>query len=250
MIMTRREWLAAAGTTGALAFLGSNSRVSAQDPVPNARPTSPTEEITPGQYALNLGDARDGLLYVPRGYKTGIAAPLVVMLHGAGGAGSSAISRFPLADEFGFIMLAPDSRDERTWDALLSGFGPDAQFIGTALRYTLARCTVDPRRMALAGISDGASYALSLGIGAGDVFSGIIAFSPGVMTPIDVRGKPRIFISHGTSDAVMPIDITSRRFVTRLTALGYDVTYREFDGGHTVPPPIAHQAFEWFAVGR
>ena len=251
MIMTRRELLAAAGTTGALAFLGSNSGVSAgQDAGPNARPTSPEENITPGQHALNLGDARDGLLYVPRGYKTGVAAPLIVMLHGAGGSGYSAISRFSLADEFGFIMLAPDSRDERTWDALLSGFGPDAEFIGTALRYTFARCRVDPQRVGLAGVSDGASYALSLGIGAGDVFSRIIAFSPGAMRPNDVRGKPHIFISHGTSDPVMPIDITSRRFVTRLKALGYDVTYREFDGGHSTPPSIAHEAFEWFAVGH
>ncbi len=63
-----------------------------------------------------------------------------------------------------------------------------------------------------------------------------MAFSPGVMQPIEVHGKPRIFISHGISDQVMPIDVTSRTFVPRLKKLGYDVTYREYEGRHGVPP--------------
>ena len=45
-------------------------------------------EITPGQHDLKLGDAdRDGLLYIPRGYQPDDAAPLMVMLHGAGNTG-------------------------------------------------------------------------------------------------------------------------------------------------------------------
>jgi phospholipase/carboxylesterase len=29
---------------------------------------------------------------------------------------------------------------------------------------------------------------------------------------------------------------------------GYDVRYREFDGGHTVPPAIAREAFAWLTA--
>jgi phospholipase/carboxylesterase len=108
---------------------------------------------------------------------------------------------------------------------------------------------VDRRRLALAGFSDGASYALSLGIGNGDVFTHIMALSPGVMSPAVVAGKPRIFISHGTGDRVMPIDDTSRRFVPRLKALDYDVTYREFDGRHTLTPEVRREAMQWFLAG-
>ena len=50
----------------------------------------------------------------------------------------------------------------------------------------------------------------------------------------------------GTKDQVMPIDQTGRDVARRLKALGYDVTYREFDGGHTVPEPVTREAFEWF----
>jgi phospholipase/carboxylesterase len=215
--------------------------------LPAIQPARAPGAITPGEHELGLGSDRDGLLYVPQGYKPESAMPLVVMLHGAGGTGYSARTRFPLADELGFIMLAPDSRDERTWDELLGAFGPDEQFISDALASTFSRCTIDRRRVALAGVSDGASYALSLGIGHGDIFSHLIAFSAAFVLPARAIGKPRIFVSHGTRDQVMPIDKTGRDVVRRLKALGYDVTYREFDGGHTVPDAISREAFEWFS---
>jgi phospholipase/carboxylesterase len=208
-------------------------------------PVSPADVI-PGEHALGAGSDRDGLIYLPHGYTPGVPMPLVVLLHGAGGNRDSARTRFPLADELGFIILAPESRDERTWDELLGAFGPDQEFIGAALRLVFGRYAIDARHVALAGVSDGASYALSLGIGNGDVFSHLIAFSAAFVLPSRVRGKPRIFISHGTEDQVMPINTTGRDVVRRLKALGYDVTYREFKGGHTVPAEIGREAFEWF----
>ena len=230
--MSRRTFLAAAGAAGALAY---------------ARPARAADAVRIGQQPLKLGDDRDGLLYIPRGYKADVPAPLVLMLHGAGSTGLSVAYTFDRADEHGIIILAPDSRDEGTWDLLLHGYGPDVEFIGAALKDTYARCAVDRTHMAIAGHSDGASYALSLGIGTGDTFGRIMAFSPGVMQPAEVHGKPRIFISHGLSDPVMPIDVTSRKFVPRLKALGYDVTYREYEGRHGVTPEVVREAFEWFS---
>jgi phospholipase/carboxylesterase len=230
--MTRRTFLTAAGAVGALAYV---------------RPARGADTVRIGQQPLKLGDDRDGLLYIPRGYKTDVPAPLVLMLHGAGSTSLSVAYTFDRADEHGIIILAPDSRDESTWDLLLHGYGPDIEFIGAALKETYARCAVDRKHMAIAGHSDGASYALSLGIGTGDTFGRIMAFSPGVMQPAEVHGKPRIFISHGLSDPVMPIDVTSRKFVPRLKALGYDVTYREYEGRHGVTPEVVREAFDWFS---
>src|SRR3954466_11622834 len=85
------------------------------------------EELTPGQYPLNLDKVRDGVLYIPKGYKPGVPMPLIVMFHGAGGSGMTTMYSFPMADEFGAIILAPDSRDERTWDLVLGEYGPDVE---------------------------------------------------------------------------------------------------------------------------
>ena len=222
MIITRRDFLAGGLAAGVLQ--------------PAAGRTFP----------LGFDTHRDGLGYIPAGYADQSPAPLMLIFHGAGGSGSRASAWFPLADASGVVLLAPDSRDERSWDAVLGDWGPDLQFIARALRHTVDRWAIDRGRMCVAGFSDGASYALSFGLGAGDVFSHVAAFSPGLMTPRDARGKPRIFISHGTSDPVMPIDETSRRFVPALRKLGYDVTFREYDGRHNVPEPIVREAFTWF----
>jgi predicted esterase len=108
-----------------------------------------------------------------------------------------------------------------------------------------ARYAVDPARVAVGGFSDGASYALSLGLANGDLFAGVIAFSPGFMAPPQRRGTPRIFISHGVRDEVLPIDTTSRELVPRLRREDYAVDYREFADGHVVPPDIAREAIGW-----
>jgi phospholipase/carboxylesterase len=100
--------------------------------------------------------------------------------------------------------------------------------------------------VALGGFSDGASYALSLGLTNGDLFDSLIAFSPGFMAPANRRNAPRCFISHGTEDQALPIDRTSRRIVPELERNGYEVRYREFAGGHSIPAEIAREAIEWF----
>jgi predicted esterase len=47
---------------------------------------------------------------------------------------------------------------------------------------------------------------------------------------------------------VLPIDRCSRRIVPTLRRAGYDVTQREFDGGHAVPPEVVHDAADWFTT--
>src|SRR6478752_7363065 len=83
-----------------------------------ARPAR-AQELTPGQYPLDL------------------------WFHGAGGSGLNTQYTWPIADELGFILLAPDSRDERTWDLVLGVYGPDVEFLMEAFRKVLGKCTVD-----------------------------------------------------------------------------------------------------------
>ncbi|MBW4647715.1 MAG: phospholipase [Kastovskya adunca ATA6-11-RM4] len=212
-----------------------------------ARPTQPTGTAPIGLQPLGLSTKRDGLLYVPKNYQASRPAPLVVMLHGAGGDARGGLMLQNLADAAGLILLAPASR-RQTWDVLFGEYGPDITLIDQALAQTFSRYAVDPTRLAIAGFSDGASYALSVGITNGDLFTHVIAFSPGFMAPASQVGSPRLFISHGTQDSVLPIDNCSRRIVPQVQRAGYDVVYREFDGSHTIPPAIALSALEWFTA--
>ena len=92
------------------------------------------------------------------------------------------------------------------------------------------------------------SAGISLGLTNGDVFGRVVAFSPGFVAPGGFRGRPRFFVSHGTADTILPIEQTSRRVVPELKGRGYDVTYREFDGPHAVPPDVATAAFRWLVA--
>jgi phospholipase/carboxylesterase len=211
-----------------------------------SRPGTPSQSISPGHCRLGLDTARDGILVVPTSYSVGTPAPFVLSLYSAGGNEESGL--FPLrelAESAGVILLSPASR-RQTWDVMQGGFGPDIAFIDQALSVVFDRCAIDPDRLAVAGFSDGASYALSIGLANGVLFQHALAFSPGFMAPAEQRGSPRLFISHGTQDRVLPIDRCSRRMVPQLERAGYDLRYREFDGPHTIPSDITREALDWF----
>jgi predicted esterase len=94
----------------------------------------------------------------------------------------------------------------------------------------------------VSGFSDGASYALSLGIFNGDLLDSVLTSSPGFAAPLIQHGSPRMFLSHGTQDRVLPIERCRRRVVPQLRRAGYEITYVEFNGAHTVPAGVVEQA--------
>jgi len=216
-----------------------------------ARPRAVSDTAPPGLSALGISVTRDAYLYIPQRYSPGHPAPLLVLLHGATQSaelwtGSAAL--FAMADTMGLVLLMPNSKD-RTWDLMIGGFGPDVRLLDSALTVVFHRCNIDRKHVALGGFSDGASYALSLGIGNGDLFGFLIAFSPGFFAPAGAVGMPRVFVAHGTSDQILPIATTSRRIVPMLKEAGYNVTYHEFEGPHTVKADQMRAALAWF-VGR
>lgn len=218
-------------------------RIAARPHLPESAARRP---LPPGQYPLGLGGARDGLLRVPAAADAG-PLPLIVMLHGATGSAARVLRHIaPIADAA--LLVLPDSLG-RSWDVLEGGYGPDVARIDAALARILADWPVDPRRIAVAGFSDGASYALSLALMNGDLFTHALAFSPGFVAPMRIEGRPRLFVSHGTADAVLPIHACSRRLVPKLQQAGYPVTYREFEGGHEVPAEIALAALAFLMAG-
>jgi predicted esterase len=104
---------------------------------------------------------------------------------------------------------------------------------------------VDSRRLAGGGFSDGASYALSLGVDNGDLFSP----RPRPLARLrrtDARARcGALLLSHGTRDTVLPIAHCSRRIVPALRRANLDVEYHEFAGGHEIPADVARRAVEF-----
>lgn len=99
------------------------------------------------------------------------------------------------------------------------GCGPDVVYLNRAPVFSFARYNADPAHVAVGGFSNGASYALSLGIINSTLFHYIIAFSPGLLVPLFTRA-------------------------------GYEVRYHEFEGGHEIPEGIRKEAVGWLTRGN
>jgi phospholipase/carboxylesterase len=222
---------------------GSGPRRAAEGLL-DSRPAGPPSEppLPPGRHELELGSGATAVLAVPRGDIGPL--PLLVFCHGAGGnaAGALGLVERPAADA-GVLVLATTSV-AATWDLIAGGPGRDVAVLDAALGETFARAAVST--VAVGGFSDGASYALSVGLANGDLVDAVLAFSPGFVTAPARQGSPRVRISHGTQDRVLPVERCGRRLARQLERDGYAVTYEEFPGGHVVPPGQVSAALAWW----
>ncbi|DBA77635.1 TPA: hypothetical protein ACH3X1_009433 [Trebouxia sp. C0004] len=152
-----------------------------------ARPGQASVDQSPpllGLQPLGTAARRDGLIYTPKSYQHGRPSPLCIVMHGAGGNAKGALFA-PLediAEKTGMILVSPQSQSS-SWDVIRGAYGPDVQVMDKALQSVFERYTINPQQCSIGGFSDGASYALSIGTTNGELFSHIVAFSPGFMRP-------------------------------------------------------------------
>lgn len=219
-----------------------------------AAPVAPILASRPGAVADSLPAgitklADDAIIYRPPTLAPG-PHPLVVLLHGAGQGANELLPAFRAeADKRGLILLAPKSAGG-TWDLIVSAerfrgrppktgelpeFGPDVARIDAAMATAFQKAMIDPKHVILSGFSDGASYALSLGLANPDLFHGVLAFAPGMMiAPGRVSLAQRIFIAHGRADRAIPVKVSRDELAPALTAAGMKMQFRDFNGGHDV----------------
>jgi phospholipase/carboxylesterase len=208
-----------------------------------ARPGTPTATADKGLgWIGDVGQA--GMYYVPLNASQVDAMPLLVFLHGAGRRVESVMTSLtPAAESAGVMLLAPLS-SEGTWDAIVGSFGPDIARLNATLAWAFERWRIDGQRIALSGFSDGATYSLAIGRANGDLFSQVVAFSPGFLITVDPLGQPPILVTHGTEDNVLPYQTTAQVIVPELERLGYNVDFRTFNGGHAVPVEVANEVIQ------
>ena len=212
-----------------------------------ARPCSPSiaPDLDVGTHALKFSGGREARFHVPARVDAA-PAPLLIFFHGSrnqdGGVLASAIE---WADRHGAFVVAQKSIG-KVWDIVRGGGGSDVSFTDFLLQWTMQRYAIDPARIGIAGFSDGASCALSIGLTNGDLLHDILAFSPGFVRTRRRVGKPRVHIAHGKDDFILSIE-RGRTIATQLADEGYDVQYAEFGGTSTVAQVI-EEALARFAT--
>lgn len=221
------------------------------------------ETVVPASAPANA-ETRSGVIqlaggayaYLPPNRAT--PSPVLIALHGAGGEASDILEGFkPGADAHGVVLVIPRSI-KGTWDMVEDlksrlgaemnvqpRYGKDLEAIDRSLADLFTRVPVDRSRIGIMGFSDGASYALSVGTANPQLFSTVMAFSPGHSFPAKFDKRQRVFVSHGDKDQVLPF-ANARSLVARMRGRGMTVHFEPFEGRHEVPKAIREKAVAFF----
>ncbi|HEV8406494.1 MAG TPA: hypothetical protein VGQ34_01050 [Sphingomicrobium sp.] len=220
--------------------------------VPQATPQ--TGALVHQSHLFGLPDGAVG--YVPA--SAALHPSVLVLLHGAGHRQVQMVQHFEAeADRRGLVLLAPSSRGV-TWDSVLDAeaplsvdsplankqshsFGrtPDSDHVEAAIANLAKIVPVDRAHTVLAGFSDGATFALAMGMSKDHPFAAVIAWSPGIAirTERPARGR-RVLVSHGRQDPLLKFDVTCGEIVPLLRSEGAAVTFLGFKGAHEVPNAV------------
>lgn len=110
---------------------------------------------------------------------------------------------------------------------------------------------VDSRKIVIAGFSQGANMAQSIGLGSPNIAAGFGVFSgrfveefiPYINTPTVLKNS-RAFISHGSGDNMLPKTYGAEN-LNKLTDLGIQTTYCEDTNGHSISPKQWNEFLIW-----
>ena len=201
-------------------------------------------------HADNEREARGGFsLYVPEAWDGQASMPLVVALHGGSGHGRDFLwSWLREARGRNVLVLSPTAQD-RTW-SIMGGADVDADRLRETIESVAARYPVDRARVLLTGMSDGATYALLLGLRSGPPFTHL-APACGVLHPLLFAGGLDraqdfpIYLIHGALDWMFPV-YTARMGRDALLSAGARLVYREIeDLSHTYPRDENPKILDW-----
>jgi polyhydroxybutyrate depolymerase len=215
------------------------------------------QSLPPGIHALQLEHGgRTRLVVIHRPRQDG-PLPLVVMLHGAGDSARNVMTNYGwdrLGDRAGVAVIAPqgvparpDARDNaalnpNVWNDGSGRFGAarlaidDVAFIAAAIDLAAARLPVDPARVYLAGMSNGASMAFRAGAALPGRFAAVAAVASHFWDP-----PPRI------APPVSLLFIAGAR--DPLNLLGGGAGRNPWGGGPLeMRPPMARSAEAWAAA--
>jgi len=210
----------------------------------------PRDEASPtGTVTVEQGAAR-GVLLTPAVIEPGRRYPLITVFHGAGRQDEMIAKGLrDEPDRRGALFFVPRSV-QPTWDLIVGGPRADLDFLEYAWDLIYRRYPVDFERRALMGYSDGASYALSIGLSNPQHFSALIAWAAGfviVDPPLVDAPPPRVYLEYGSHDELFPFEHVALPMRASLEKTGCDVTFSVDEGGRHWPSgSFSREALDWY----
>jgi predicted esterase len=189
---------------------------------------------------------RSGAFYLPGNY-TQQALPLLVAFHGTGGDGAGMVAGFQaLADEYGFIIVAPDSGDPAVWWISEAGSeSDDYPIIMDWVDYirSYPGVTIDDDYVMTLGFSGGAPVAPYIATN-DEQFTAFAAMHGEVWEPSIGPNLALAWLSTGADDWWTPAMFEG--YADMLDGRGFSVTLNIYPGGHVVSAEEQRAAIDWW----
>jgi polyhydroxybutyrate depolymerase len=202
---------------------GAPSTPAIKLPATDSGPSSPLEKPGTFEKAILIdGQTRKYILHIPPGFDGSQALPLVIVLHGHGGSAKQMMTSSGMndkADANKFIVIYPNGTGEpRGWNSGIL-FKPtstmdDDAFMRGLIDNSIQQLHVNPKRIYVAGFSNGAGMTYRLGaelsnqLAAIAIVEGAIGTHAGgssMVIPQPSNPVP-VIIFHGKQDKTIPYD--------------------------------------------
>ena len=199
--------------------------------------------------------------------------PLLLLLHGYG---SNEEDLFSFANEFlsEYYVISARAPYDLYFDKLSTGSGSYAWYainfdadenkfsditqaqnsrdlIANFIDELIVNYPIDKENVTLIGFSQGCILSYAVGVSYPEKVQRVVAMSGYFNEEIAKENytknnfdKLKIFASHGTVDQVVPVE-WARKAQPTLSALGIDITYKEYPIGHGISPQNFFDFKEW-----
>ena len=194
--------------------------------------------------------------------------PTVIALHGFGASAHDLIGLAPILHGGRAIVLCPQGPAAveigpkmppgYAWFPMSGGRPPDRTAVGMSqglieifIDDACRRYPVDPKKLVLAGFSQGGLMAYLIALNDPDRYAGLLAMSSWLPDELASEIEPRpaherlpTLVLHGSEDPMIPID---RAYASRdaLLRLKVPVGIREYPMGHEIKPEALRDLVGW-----
>lgn len=193
--------------------------------------------------------------------------PTIVALHGWGASAHDLIGLAPILHAGRALVVCPQGPVVMDvgrgvpgygWFPLASGQPPDPTAVQLAqgllenfIDDVCGKYPVDPKKLVLAGFSQGGFMAYRIALSDPERYAGLLAMSswlPAEMAadiePSEAHARLPALVIHGSQDPMIPID---RAYASRdaLLKLGVPVAFREYPMAHEIKPEALRDLVGW-----
>ena len=225
---------------------GCSGSVSSSPAQSSSRP-SPTPSAAVRAADLVVGGERPVTLHVPVSYDPSRPAPLLLLLHGYSSRGAEVdgyVGMKAAADAHGYVYATPegtlDRQGNRFWNATdaCCNFDrtgvDDVAYLSGLIAEIQAKLSIDPRRIAVVGHSNGGFMAYRMACERADLLASIVSLAGATFVdPADCTPSKPISVAqiHGTADDTIrfdgggPVSNDTRRYPGAVTTAETWATY-------------------------